>query len=180
MTHTHLTRGVGTVYQPTYADKQTGERKASAIWWLKFYISGKPERESSGETSRAKAIDKLKARLGELGTGDFIGVAAKRTTLEDLAGMLRDDYRINGRKSGRRAQEAVVHLRDYFGADRLAHTLTPDRITPYIVAREPPPAKATIGYQLTLLPRMFPPGLPAGPAAPGPSTPNPPALHPPP
>src|SRR5260370_41790195 len=145
MTHTHLTRGVGTVYQPTYADKQTGERKASAIWWLKFYISGKPERESSGETSRAKAIDKLKARLGELGTGDFIGVAAKRTTLEDLAGMLRDDYRINGRKSGRRAQEAVVHLRDHFAGGRPAHTITPDPIARYVPAREAAAAQATHG-----------------------------------
>jgi len=160
---TQLTRGVGTVYQPTYADKQTGERKISAIWWLKFYVHGKPERESSGETSRAKAIDKLKARLGELGSGDFISVAAKRTTLEDLAGMLRDDYRINGRKSGRRAQEAIVHLRDYFGADRHAHTITPDRITRYIVAREDAAAApATIRYELSILRRMFRLGLRAG------------------
>src|SRR5260370_8596345 len=109
MTHTHLTRGVGTVYQPTYADKQTGERKASAIWWLKFYISGKPERESSGETSRAKAIEKLKARLGELGTGDFIGVAANPTTLQDLAGLPRDAHPLNRPKSESPPPGARLH-----------------------------------------------------------------------
>jgi len=73
-------RGIGSVYQPTYIDKQTGERKKSAVWWISYYHKGKKCSESSRDdridpetskvvnegTSHAAAVKLLKKRLGEV------------------------------------------------------------------------------------------------------------------
>ncbi len=156
----NLKRGLGTVYRPTYKDKVSGEIRTSAVWWLKYTLNGQPQRESSGETSRAKAIEHLKARVGEIATGDFIGVAAKRTTLGDLVTLLREDYQRTARKSWRRAEQAVAHLRDFFGQDRPAHTITPDLISRYIAQRQDEQvAPATIKYECAILRRLYTLGL---------------------
>jgi hypothetical protein len=40
------------LFQPTYIDKKTGERKASEFWWVDFTIGGKRVRESAEPRGR--------------------------------------------------------------------------------------------------------------------------------
>jgi integrase len=156
-------RGLGRVYLPKYTDKRTGNVKVSAVWWLQYSHNGRPVRESSDETSRSKAVDKLKDRLGEIRSGDFIGVDAKRTTLGDMIAMLETDYQVNARKSWRRAEEAAAHLTAVFDKTRLARTMTPDLIGRYITQRQDAQAApATIRYELAMLRRCFTLALRAG------------------
>lgn len=63
------TRGLGLVYQPTYVDKRTGERKTAATWWIQYSVRGKRFRESSGSGNRADAMKLLKQRIGEAAQG---------------------------------------------------------------------------------------------------------------
>ncbi len=110
-------RGFGNVYR----------RKRSRLWWIQYSFRGIVYRESSGSTSRMDAVKLLPKRLEEMGRGRLIGPDAERTTFEDLAQMLLDDYRINERKSLKRVQISLKHLREFFGRSR-ALEITPDRV----------------------------------------------------
>jgi integrase len=154
-------RGLGQVYQPTYTNKKTGVLKTSTIWWLVYYVRGTRYRECAHSTRRADAVRLLKQRLGDIGAGRPVGPALTKTTFEDLAQMLLDDYRANQRRLPR-AVSAIAHLRAAFGLSR-ALDITADRITAYAARRQAAKAKpATVNRELSALKRMFRLGQRAG------------------
>jgi integrase len=163
-------RGIGSVYQPTYVDKQTRERKKSAVWWISYYHKGKKCRESSRDdridpetskvvnegTSHAAAVKLLKKRLGEVAQGRPAGRDVERTTFGELAGMLVADYKANGRRSLERIEGALSHLRAYFEDECRAMDITSDRITAYQASRlDAGAAAATINRELAALKRAL-------------------------
>ena len=132
------------------------------VWWVQYYHHGQRIRESAQSAVRADAARLLRRRLGEIGTGRFVGPDGERVTFEQLAAMIEDDYRANGRKSLRRALLSVKHLREYFGHDR-AVEITSDRIAAYVRARREAGAQpATIRLELAALKRMFTLAVQAG------------------
>jgi integrase len=148
-------RGLGFVYQPAYVDKRTGEGRTASTWWLQYSVRGKRYRESSGSTNRADAVKLLKRRIGEAVEGRPIGHDIEKTTFEDLAQILLDDYKANGRQSTRRAKSATQNLRRFL-ADSRAIDITEDRLNAYIVFRqEEKAANATINRELAALKRAF-------------------------
>jgi site-specific recombinase XerD len=137
-------------------------RLRGRIWWVRYKVNGTCYEESSGSTDRRKAEKLLARREAELGLGSFTAPDVKRTTMEHLAQILRDDYRVNGRRSLRRAETSMAHLLDHFGAAR-AVTVTADRIAAYIRERQDAgAAPATIRNELAALKRMFTLGVRAG------------------
>ncbi len=137
-------------------------RLRGRIWWVRYKVNGKSYEESSGSADRRKAEKLLARREAELGLGHFIAPNVKRTTVAELADLLRDDYRVNGRRSLRRAETSLAHLLAYFGGAR-AIMATPDRIATYIADRQDArAAPATIRNELAALKRMFTLGLRAG------------------
>src|SRR5437667_323379 len=68
-------------------------------YWIRYSIGGKRLRESAHTTSRRKAQQLLAQRQAELGLGIFTAPDAKRLTFADLAGLIRDDYRVRGRRT---------------------------------------------------------------------------------
>ena len=69
--------------------------------------------------------------------------------------ILLDNYRANGRRSLRRVEDAVEHLREFFG-DSKAIDITEDRLSAYIVHRQDQEAaNATINRELAALKRSF-------------------------
>lgn len=156
------TRGLGLVYQPVYVDKRTGERKIAATWWVQFSVRGKRYRESSSSTNRADAVKLLKRRLGEAAEGRAVGRDIEKTTFEDLAQILLDDYRANGRQSIRRVNGAIRNLRQVF-RDSRAIDITDDRLISYIVYRqEQRAANATINREYRRAQAGFPAGRQKG------------------
>jgi integrase len=149
------TRGLGLVYRPKYIDRETGERKTAATWWIQFSIRGVRYRESSRSTNRADAVRLLKHRLSEGAAGKPVGSQLERTTFEDLVRILLDNYRANERRSLRRVEGGVKHLREFFG-DYRAVDITEDRINAYVVHRkQQEAANATINRELAALKRAF-------------------------
>jgi hypothetical protein len=128
-------RGFGTVYRPTYRDRKTGKVKTQSVWWIQYCRNGKVIRESSDSTKEANAWKLLKQRHGEMAAGKPVGRDVTRTTFEDLATMLTNDYKANGYSSINRAEDAVNHLREFFGESR-AIEITSDRVTAYIAHRQ--------------------------------------------
>ena len=128
----------GTVYQ----------RPGTRNLWLKFYVDGKPIRESSGSSDRDVALTKLKSRIAESKPKD------KRTIGVALDGLI-EDYKIND-KSVEWAELVVeTHLRPFFGALR-AEKLSKADIRTYILSRKAKGRKnATINREISLLRRAF-------------------------
>jgi integrase len=155
-------RGLGRIYQPKYRDRKTGEWRMSPTWWLDYSFRGEKHRESSGSTRRTKAVKLLRRRLEEMGRGQLVGPDAEKVTFADLTGMVVSDYQVNGRKSLRRAEDAVNRLTEFF-AEARALDVTGDRVTAYIRHRQEARAKpASIRYELAILKRGFTLTLRAG------------------
>jgi integrase len=135
-------------------------RAGSKVWQMAFRINGKVIRESSGETSKKKAEDKLKRRLAEIQTGTFCGPQFERTLIAELAEDFFRDYRINGRKSLDDVEARwELHLKPFLGQMK-ASEVTKDTLRRYVDHRlQQEASNATINRELAALKRMFNLGL---------------------
>src|SRR5262245_30710869 len=163
-------RGVGRIFRPAYRDSKTREKKHVAVWWVRYgcrRTCGRAEcsgvhQESSHSDNRRVAERLLRKRLGEVGLGKLVTTDVERTSFEELSKMLVADYAANGRKSLRRAQISIAHLREAFGNSR-AIAISTDRLNQYVADRLMAKAKpATIRCELAALRRMFTLALQAG------------------
>lgn len=149
------TRGLGRVYQPTYRDRRSGDRKSSPTWWIAYSFRGTKHRESSRSPKRQDAVRLLKQRLGEIGRGRFQGPQVERTTFEELATIITDDYTVNSRRSKGRMLTSLSALRKRMGP-MLARDITFDRLNAYIAGRLTEGiAPATVRNDLAILKRAF-------------------------
>src|SRR5688572_8023868 len=111
-------RGMRPPYQPSWIDKKTGKKKTSPTWWIAYSVRGKVHRESSHSKTETDAWKLLKKRHGEIALNKPVGPDVQRTTFDNLASMLTHDYKANSRRSLARAEDAINHLREFFGADK--------------------------------------------------------------
>src|SRR5262249_52166845 len=161
-------RGFGSIYQPAWRDRKTGEAKQSPNWWVAYWHRGELIREraktkdGNHSSNRNDAVKLLKKRHGEINAGKPVGPDVERTTFEDMATMLTDDYCANRRSSVDRVEDAINHLRGFFG-DYRATEITSDRWTAYVTQRQKEKAaSATINAEHAALSRMFTLALRAG------------------
>jgi integrase len=108
--------------------------KRGKMYWIKYYRNGKPYRESTRSKKEADAKRLLKKREGEISGGKLPGIYFDRVRFDELADDFLTDYRINEKKSLRRAQESVNHLKEVFEGVRVTNITTP-RINAYIEQR---------------------------------------------
>src|SRR5687768_10971554 len=116
------TRGMGRVYQ------------RGDMWWIQYSYKGVRKRESSDSTKRPEAVALLKRRQQEAGSGRPHEDAAK-ILLSDLDKIIRDDYDLQQRRSGKRLAQLWHHLAEHFGRDEPAIRITGPRLGSYVVAR---------------------------------------------
>ncbi len=88
--------------------------KRGQVFWIKYYRSGKPFRESTKSHKEADAKRLLKKREGEIANGKTPGVYFDKVTFDELAEGFLLDYRLNNRKSLIRAERSVNHLKKRF------------------------------------------------------------------
>ncbi len=125
------------------------------VWWIKFYDNGRPRYESSGSRKETDAKRLLSLRVGQVVEGKCPAPEAQRTSFEDLARDLENEYQVNGRRSLRHLIARIVHLRRFFGSMRAA-AITTSEVQKYIVKRQSEGAtNATIKRDLAALRRMF-------------------------
>jgi integrase len=157
--------GTGRVYQRSIFVDANGKpckktdpgavKKTLPTWWIQYGHRGKIHRESSESAQKGAATRLLKKRLAEMGSGKFVGQDAERVTWEDLKQMIRDDYKVEGRRSLKRLDTALSHLDATFRGSR-ALDITTDRIKRYIADRQDAgAANASIQKELAALKRAF-------------------------
>jgi integrase len=112
-----------------------------------FYKTFDTERQAAQHLAKVQA---------EIGAGVYVAPDYKRTTFEHMAEMLTNDYKVNGRRSLDRVEDAIEHLRSRFRGTR-AVAITRDTIDKYIAGRlDADKAKpGTVQKELAALKRMF-------------------------
>jgi len=105
-------RGEGRIFQDRYRDRATGEWRTCETWTIRWYSGGRHHKQGGFETEKA-ARRELRARQEASAQGLYVP-GADGTTFENLATLLLDEYRANGRRSLDRADDAVSHLREFF------------------------------------------------------------------
>ena len=130
-------------------------RLRGRLWWLRYRVNGREHEESSHSTSHREAEKLLARRQAELAIGQLTAPETKRVTFTDLAQMIRDDYKVQGRRSPDRLELSLAHLEAYFGACR-ALAISTDRVTAYERERlESGAARSTVNAELAALRRAF-------------------------
>lgn len=154
-------RGLGTVFRLKYRDKKTGKLKDSKRWHIQYFVNGTPVRERTGSHNRMDAVNLLKARAGEAATGKRLPGDVARTTFDDLAALIRQDYE----KHYRRMLDLAVVLKRLHGsfAGMKATDITAARINAHQVQQQRDGYKnATINRDIAALKRAFRLGLKHG------------------
>ena len=124
-------------------------------YWVKYYLNGKPFRESSHSEDIGKAKKILKIREGQCESGTFPGLKVDKILFSELKEDILNEYKLNGRKSLDRLENSLKHLTDYFGAMKAAQIST-DMVQRYILDRQGEGAEnGTINRELSALQRMF-------------------------
>jgi len=147
-------RGTGRLYQP----------KGSSIWWIKYYLNGVPQRESTGTPERRKAENFLKKRLGECVSGNFLGADVERVTVAEIMADKLAQSKNDGDKSTTHKERMwKLHLEPMFSRLRCSQVTT-DSLRKYIAKRKTEtigkivaktPSNATINRELKLLCSSF-------------------------
>src|SRR4029079_18327947 len=103
--------------------------------WMKYYSEGRPIQESTRTVDWAEAKRLLKEKEGQVATWLYRGPTTERIRFEDLAALVKQDYQISKRKTLRRVDEYLNHLKTYFRKMRAA-SITTELIKTYIVKRQ--------------------------------------------
>lgn len=136
-------RGLGHIY------------KRGPVYWVKYSQNGRCCRESARSKDRADAQRLLRDRLAAVASGRMLQLDYLDTSLDDLVRLIEQDYRLRGRKSWRRAEANLKHLRPSFGRFS-AREISYSRVRQYIDKRlDEKAAVATIVREVAILKRML-------------------------
>lgn len=144
----------GSVYRSTYTGRD-GRRHKASTWVLKYYVQGKPIRESTGTEDRAEAIRLLRQRMAKADRYANYSKEIEHVLMDQLFDLLLEDYRFNKRATTYDAELRVnKHLRAFFGQKRAA-SVTSSVIKKYTAERSSNAEAATVNKELAYLRRSF-------------------------
>ena len=98
----------------------------------------------------------LRKQLDASTSGTLVLGQGERFRFDDMAELLRRDYRINQRRSLERAERAIKHLRHHF-ANHRAIDITDHMVDAYVDHRLDidNAANASVKYEISMLKRMY-------------------------
>ena len=124
-------------------------------YWIKYYRNGKPYAESSGSDKLEVAKRALKIREGDISQGKIPGICFDRVSFNDLVDDYLTDYRLNERKTQKRAERCAGYLRGEFGKLKASEVDT-SKIQQYMERRlSEGCANATVNRELAAIKRIF-------------------------
>jgi len=125
------------------------------FWWIKYYVDGRPIRESAKTDKETEARKLLKLREGAAAEGNVLIPRVHRLRVEHLLRDFLNDYSVNGKRSLDKARRSARRLNAALGPRRAASLTTAD-IRAYIAGRQAESAaNATINRELAALKRAF-------------------------
>lgn len=136
--------------------------KRGDVFWIQFYRGGQPYRESSQSRDKETAKRLLKIREGEIAQGKTPSIYFDKVRFEELAKDFLTDYRINRKRSIKKAARSVGYLETFFGGARIV-SITPAKVNQYIFRRQADGmGNGSINRELAALKRMFSLGQASG------------------
>jgi integrase len=93
--------------------------KRNTIWWVKYYVNGRPIRESAGTEKETEARRFLKLREGRVASGAPMLPRADRINYDELATDLRRHYQTTGARNLRDADQRLKPLAKFFAGRRV-------------------------------------------------------------
>jgi len=150
---------MGSIYRPTYKDRQGIERE-SAIWWIQYYSHGRKIRESADTADYGEAKEYLKKQEGEAVKCRRVSMSVERKALfSELAQLVEDDYQLNGRSTVFIELLNGLHVLPYFGKMKAVRITEPD-VDRYILHRKDEGASnASINRELCAIRRAYSLGI---------------------
>src|SRR5437867_4888448 len=147
---------MGYLYRPKLKKRPgEAETRESSVWWCKYYVNGRPVRESTGHEKETEARRFLKEREGRVATGQPILPRADRIRYEEIAADLKKHYEATGSRDLKEYARRVQHLDRFFTSRRIAAIGQPV-VDAYIVRRQEETAVgATIRRELSTLTKML-------------------------
>src|SRR5262245_37203540 len=138
---------------PTVSRGSLFRYRGSRNWYLKFYVDGRPHRETTGTPDRAEAEAFLAGRIDEAIRGTYRG-PLERITFEELKVLLLRNCRFKGNRTD--PSRFVKQLGRAFGALR-GDEIIEERIAEYSRLRleRDHAAPATLHRELSVLRRML-------------------------
>lgn len=153
-------RGSGSVFQRSYRDSR-GKLRKTKNWYIEFVSGSRTIREATPFLKRSDAAEFLGQRLADSMAGKI--PLAKGVTYDDLAELIVNDYRNNGRKSLWSLEHVrLPKLADVFSGTK-AIDITTTAVERYKTLRlKDKAAAATVNRELAALKRMFRLGMRQG------------------
>ncbi|PYM53798.1 MAG: site-specific integrase [Candidatus Rokuibacteriota bacterium] len=131
------------------------KQPSSRIWWAKYYVNGRPVRESTGTPNEEEAKRFLRVREGQAAAGQPVLPRADRIRYDEAAADLRAHYQATGSRDVEEAEFRLAHLDRFFGGWRLV-AIDQAAVRRYILRRQAAgAANGTINRELAVLIRMF-------------------------
>jgi integrase len=126
---------MGQVFQRTYRAPD-GTVRTCARWTIRYFRNGRAHQEPTKFTRKTQAENLLKQREGDIAKGVPIAAAAMRTTFDEAAADVVNDYKANGKRSLSVLERRLkLHLTPFFGGRKLADISTTD-VRTYITERQ--------------------------------------------
>ena len=133
-----------------------GLYRRNGIWWIKYYVNGKPVRESTGTNSKIDAQKLLTNLLADVASGEIRSPRNRELLVSDLYEAAVRDYEVNRKKSIRNLKASWNHhLCSFFGHLPIS-AVTAVLVRRYVTDRiAEGAANATINLELAYLKRMY-------------------------
>lgn len=96
-----------------------GLYKRGTIFWIKYYVNGRPVRESTGATKRADAKRIRDTKVGRAAAGEPLLPRVDRITWDEAAKDLKTFYSTTGSRGLDEAECRFNHLDQFFAGRRL-------------------------------------------------------------
>ncbi len=126
-----------------------------AIWWAKYYVNGRPIRESTHTHRETEARRFLKEREGRVAVGQPVLPRVERIRYEEVADDLRRHYETSGERELREADARLEPLKAFFAGRRVANINATDAER-YVQARQAAGlTNGTINRELSMLTKML-------------------------
>ncbi len=93
--------------------------RRGTVFWVKYYVNGRPIRESTGTDKETEAKRFLKEREGRVATGEPVIPRIDRIRYDEIAEDLRRHYEISGERGLREADARLKPLKAFFTGRRV-------------------------------------------------------------
>ena len=94
--------------------------KRGRVYWCKYYVNGRPVRESTGQITEKAAERVLKVREGRVAAEMPMLPRVDRIRYEEIAEDLRQHYAATGSRDPEEAEFRLAHLGRFFAGRRVA------------------------------------------------------------